>query len=324
MAKRTPGGRMTPAASLWRASTFPLFLLAALLLIVLPANGLHTHRWAHGHSRVERVLHKLVTRESDWDAFKRKGQALHCAMDGDQEAANHAVAAPTSRWTDYGDLHRYGWVVDPDRDAGLTLAQELLEDTFEELNIDADQNTRILISQSRPVTVDGKKYKESEGSYQSLFNVDAGMIVADDNSSPENEQPDWVKEAFVPLRQWSDVIFLLWKRVAKSNAGGLRHIFQSIVANQQTLNIMRQAIGEADDFKDWDKYSPIQENGRTFRPGSDEYYALLYSPNGRGIGWMLTQHKTQLGLLTVSSITVFGSDGEPVLYFKIDPVEQSD
>jgi hypothetical protein len=87
---------------------------------------------------------------------------------------------------------------------------------------------------------------------------------------------------------------------------------------------MQQAIGEADDFKDWDKYSPIQENGRTFKSGFNKYYALFYSPNGRGIGWMLIQHKTQLGLLTVSLIMVFGSDGEPVLYFKIDPVEQSD
>jgi hypothetical protein len=88
---------------------------------------------------------------------------------------------------------------------------------------------------------------------------------------------------------------------------------------------MRQAIGEADDFNDRAKYSPMQEKGRTFRPGSDEYYALLYSPNGRGIGWLLTQHKTQLGLLTVSSITVFGSeDGDSALYFRIDPVKQND
>lgn len=131
-------------------------------------------------------------------------------------------------------------------------------------------------------------------------------------------------EDIVPLRQWSDVTFLLWERFTKGAPGGLRHMFQSIVINEQSLSTMRQAVGEADNFDDWDKYSPMQENGRTFRPGSDEYYALLYCPNGRGIGWLLTQHKAQLGLLTVFSITVFGADGEAMLYFKIDPVEQND
>ncbi|KAB8067803.1 hypothetical protein BDV29DRAFT_196156 [Aspergillus leporis] len=247
-------------------------------------------------------------------------------MDGDQEAANHAVSASTSQWTNYGDLSRYGWTVDTDRDAGDTMAQDVLEDAFEELNIDGDQNKKYKIIHSRPVTVDGKSYKETGGYYQSLFNVNAGLIVADDNSSPENEKKkeQWPKSDFVPLRQWSDVLFLLWERVAKDKTSGLSHVIRSIVINAETLATMRQAIGEAEDFSAWNKLSPMKEKGKTFRPGQDEYYALLYSPNGRGIGWLLTQHKAQLGLRTVSSITVFGADGEAALYFKIDPVEKKD
>ncbi|KAB8276174.1 hypothetical protein BDV30DRAFT_224558 [Aspergillus minisclerotigenes] len=235
-------------------------------------------------------------------------------MNGDQEAANHAVNAPISRWTNYGDLVRYGWELEKDRETDGSMGQALLEiSTFEALNIDADQNKKFLITQSRPVTLDGRQYKVSDGYYQSLFNAAAGMIVVDDVISPENaKHPDIPIENIVPLRQWSDVVFLLWDDSTKGAPGGLRHV------------IMRQAIGGANGFADWDKYSQMQENGRTFRPGSDEYYALLYSPNARGIGWLLTQHKTQMGLLTVSSITVFGEDGEAMLYFKIDPAEQSD
>ncbi|GAB1206381.1 hypothetical protein APSETT445_005066 [Aspergillus pseudonomiae] len=318
--------KTTPAASLWRARTFVLFLLATLLLFAFPVKGLHTHGRAHRHSRVERAPHKLVARESDWDIFKRKGRILHCAMDGDQEAANHAIpAAPISPWTNYGDLIRYGWKLGGTRDPDETMAQDLLQDIFEELNIDADQNKMIKIDQSLPVTVDNKNYEESGAEYKSLFNADAGLIVVDNVISPEHaKRKGTPMEDIVPLRQWSDVTFLLWERFTKGAPGGLRHMFQSIVINEQSLSTMRQAVGEADNFDDWDKYSPMQENGRTFRPGSDEYYALLYCPNGRGIGWLLTQHKAQLGLLTVSSITVFGADGEAMLYFKIDPVEQND
>ncbi|PIG79045.1 ankyrin repeat-containing protein [Aspergillus arachidicola] len=113
--------------------------------------------------------------------------------------------------------------------------------------------------------------------------------------------------------------------VPRCSRGGLRHVFQSIVINEQSSKIMRQAIGEANGFADWDKYSPMQENVRTFQPGANEYYyALLYSSNAHGIGWLLTQHKAQMGLLTVSSIIVSGEDGDVMLNLKIDPVEQSD
>ncbi|KAL4977185.1 hypothetical protein BDW66DRAFT_133004 [Aspergillus desertorum] len=84
---------------------------------------------------------------------------------------------------------------------------------------------------------------------------------------------------------------------------------------------MRKAIGEDDTFSDWASLSPLQGGGRTFRPGSQGYYALLNTPNGFGIAWFLIQHKAKLGVKTVSEITVFGADGERSLYFKIDSVE---
>ncbi|RHZ60825.1 uncharacterized protein CDV56_108825 [Aspergillus thermomutatus] len=310
MARRIPGVRTTPAASLWRASTLPLFLLAVLLLYILPANGLDTQRWPQGSLVVERTTDKLVARADNWDVYKEKGRRMHCAMNGDQEAAN-----------------QYGWVVDDDEDPDMAMGQDTLANAFEELNIDAEKNFLVRIDHSRAMTVDGKPYKESEAYYQSLFNMKAGLIVADDNKSPEYMQKNsnWKPEQFVPLKQWSDVIFLLWERAAReanSNVQNLEHIFRSIVINGDTLAIMRRAIGKPADFEGWGELRPMKEKGRTFRPGSDAYYALLYSPNGRGVGWLLIQHKAKLGLRTVSEITVFGgSDGEPVMYFKIEPVK---
>jgi hypothetical protein len=134
-------------------------------------------------------------------------------------------------------------------------------------------------------------------------------------------QKGWPADDYVPLRQWSDVVFLLWQHVAGSNARSLQHHIQCPISNDDTRTIMRKAIGEDDSFSDWDDLSPLQEGGRTFRPNSQEYYALLGSPNGFGIAWLLVQHKAQLGVKTVSEITVFGADSESSLYFKIDSVQ---
>lgn len=80
-------------------------------------------------------------------------------MDGDQEAANHAVPVPISKWTEYGDLVRYRWDLSKKRKTTDSLAQEVLEPMLPELNIDPDKNERMLISQSYPVTVDGRIYE---------------------------------------------------------------------------------------------------------------------------------------------------------------------
>lgn len=167
----------------------------------------------------------------------------------------------------------------------------------------------------------------SGGHYDSLFNLDDGLLVAESNSSPENEQHDWKEEQYPPLRKWSDVISLLWIDAAGSKAANLKHVIRSVVTNRETLSVMRRAVGEGEfdeKFQDWGKFDPIDTNGRTFRPSEDAFYALLYTPNGRGIGWSLIQHKAQLGIKTVSEITVFGANDSPMLYFKIDDVSLMD
>ncbi|KAL3464834.1 hypothetical protein BJX64DRAFT_286022 [Aspergillus heterothallicus] len=246
-------------------------------------------------------------------------------MVGNQQDAIQLLGADKAvgKWTEYGDLERYGWQEGSQTDTEGSLAQDALEEghIFEDLSIDAAQNKGIRIDHTKPVTVDGKPYSPSRATYQSLFNVDAGLLVADYNSSPKAENPSWPDDKFVPLKQWSDVIFLLWEHIAGSNARDLRHHIQCAVANEVTAGIMRKAIGVDDTFSEWDSLSPLHEGGRTFRPGSDAYYALLNTPNGFGIAWFLIQHKAQLGIKTVSEITVFGADGERSLYFKIDPVE---
>jgi hypothetical protein len=64
------------------------------------------------------------------------------------------------RWTDYGDLRRYGWIEEKDRDPVDSMAQDALEEggVFKELSIDADQNEKVRVDHSQPEVIDGKEY----------------------------------------------------------------------------------------------------------------------------------------------------------------------
>ena len=101
---------------------------------------------------------------------------MHCAMDGDQEAANQAVSRPISEWTDYGDVARYGWKLDEDAEIDDAMGQDLLEAAFEKLNIDADKNEIIKIDQIVPVTVGGNEYEV--GGFETLDYRDSRLTVS--------------------------------------------------------------------------------------------------------------------------------------------------
>lgn len=50
------------------------------------------------------------------------------------------------------------------------------------------------------------------------------------------------------------------------------------------------------------------ENAQVYGMDTDEGKAILGSPNGQGVGWLLIQHKSQLGMRTVQSVAVWGEE----------------
>lgn len=62
--------------------------------------------------------------------------------------------------------------------------------------------------------------------------------------------------------------------------------------------------------------------GTCYEASSDEGMALLGTPNGIGVSYLLIQHKEYLGHKTVESITVFELNEELMLLFAIADVEQ--
>ena len=111
----------------------------------------------------------------------------------------------------------------------------------------------------------------------------------------------------VPLRQWSDVVFLEWQQlcVAPSSKGdikGLRYIFRLLISNPDSQALMSKALENVGaKISQW----PGQDFGRSTKA----FKALLGSPNGSGVAWLLINHKEQLGKKTVWKITVFRHEG---------------
>ena len=110
------------------------------------------------------------------------------------------------------------------------------------------------------------------------------------------------------LRYSSDVVWALWKEQTNLHArepgtsAQIRHIITFDIDNELTKSIMNRALKELGLYRDpgWP--------GFEFSMDSDGAKAILGSPNGLGIGYLLGQHKKELGNMEVKFIRIFQSD----------------
>jgi hypothetical protein len=132
------------------------------------------------------------------------------------------------------------------------------------------------------------------------------------------------------LKAWHDIAFLQHKAVAKAkhaDLSNLNYVISSHVANKESFEILNWATGlDLDIFGSaipWDKRIEWDSN-------SDEFKAILASPNGRGVALLLITHKSTYGQLThVSKITAWCSsinpDDEQInLLFDIAKIDDDD
>ncbi|KAL1856561.1 hypothetical protein Plec18170_003529 [Paecilomyces lecythidis] len=300
---------------------FLIISLAALLVTLISSLGRIEKLERNGLLKTRDLDYNLTVNPKvliDWNTFMSKGNALSCAMRAtEQDAAQYLrPGVPVnSEFVNYGDLTAWGWDVRAQNDRSYV--ELTLELAYEELNMNTANNVLYIISHFNAVNVDGEEYPSTGAGYDSIYNVQDGMITAHSSHSPENRSPD--AKRYPKLKKWSDVTFLQWQHVAQGNVQNLNHIFQEGITNPETKAALARALGKPEDFDDWGQYRRPPA-WRSFYPGSDEYNALLYTPNLRGVSWLLIQHKQQLGRRKISKITLFTAGGYPCLYLKIDPV----
>ncbi|KAK3689917.1 hypothetical protein B0T22DRAFT_514714 [Podospora appendiculata] len=303
-----------------------VFLVAPLLLVFT-----HGHTWARHPAAVEikvssldkretslsdridaLLLHKrnatLFSRALSYQAATDKGIMLTCLMEEpdinnvqDYLTRNKPGISATSPWNDFGAIAANGWV--RDRISAPIFDPDEYVDIF---GGDEANNIYIKWDQAQEVVYQGVTYRPSGGEYGNLFNAEAGVIAADFNYSPQNNAPPGtLSNQIVPLRSWSDVVFLTWQQRCSSRGvavSSLRKIFRVTVSGTDSLNIITQAVAYEGGSMDASWGNKVR-----MPAGHPSFYAVLGTVNGN------------FGHLTITAVSYFFHDDSKNLYFEIAP-----
>ncbi|KAF2644693.1 hypothetical protein P280DRAFT_546125 [Massarina eburnea CBS 473.64] len=153
----------------------------------------------------------------------------------------------------------------------------------------------------------GGHYKNQHGMFEygfkQVLNPYAGAIVAVENCSPAYfSDDDYPVSA---LHFWSDVAFLQYRtacvqyeRMFKQPAADLKYILRQSIVNDDTCLLVGELFEKS-------KQKLTRWPGVEFPADSVGGKILLGCPNGAGVGFMLVQHKAQLGIKCVKNIRLF-------------------
>ncbi|KAL8781326.1 MAG: hypothetical protein Q9203_001241 [Teloschistes exilis] len=158
----------------------------------------------------------------------------------------------------------------------------------------------------------------SGGQYLQDYIPASGTIIAAENISPlqnlityfrDSSQPpataEQMRDLLPPLNRWSDIVWFVWaqKSGGDDRAGGLRYIFRDNIINNDTKGVIDQVFHIP-------SYSfDLPWPGKTFDIASeDDGKALLGTPHGAGIAWMMADHRDVLGPRGLK-VTCFTGDG---------------
>jgi hypothetical protein len=107
------------------------------------------------------------------------------------------------------------------------------------------------------------------------------------------------------VRAWSDVVFVEWQTQAAArnqDIKNLKWVFQYDITNEESQNIIRLAVGGEQNLI-WPGVAvPMtNEDGEP----NDAGRAILGTPNGVGVAYLLSTHRVQLGYRLIESVSVW-------------------
>lgn len=251
----------------------------------------------------------------DYNTAQRKGLRVLCLT------WNTVSTVAQSQWTDIRALSTYGWTQqDPNKRWDLRSSSDTdiapaLNDPAMRISTDPDDNFDITCYHDTDVTVGATMYPKTLGGYINIFNFKSGVIIARYNYGPDYEgrqrKPPVTGGAVTPLKQWSDIVFLLWQQHAGPDIKNLRYIFRWNIQNSDSKALLQQVLAKQklDEPRAWP--------GTRLLMDSPDAQAILGSPNGLGVAYLLATHKEQLGFKVVYSVSIFATEDDYSLCFEI-------
>ncbi|KAL8789484.1 MAG: hypothetical protein Q9213_001097 [Squamulea squamosa] len=148
--------------------------------------------------------------------------------------------------------------------------------------------------------------------YEVYYVPQWNAIISSDTRSPKymvqsingfNIPAAEVNKQIPPLNRQSDVIWAVWKTVAKF-PNDLRYIGRDSIINDDTRGIMN------DVFEKGPTKKPVTWPGLTFEIDTEEAQALLGTPNGLATAYILADRAKELGKRSLS-VTIWASYVDP-------------
>ncbi|KAK3625988.1 hypothetical protein LTR56_020104 [Elasticomyces elasticus] len=178
--------------------------------------------------------------------------------------------------------------------------------------------------------------------YASFMNPKAGLILCVNNYGP-----DWkIKQAAAkvppqvigpapPMKQLSDILFFQWKMACAKHPDGnnvvsspltrLKYIFQRGIADAETIRVVDVITSIPNQgIIAWPGryYSFTQDNEPNDMKKSFAF-ALLGTPQGASVSFLLLQHSDDLGLKVPKGVRVFGTPGDRNMMFYLETPDQN-
>jgi hypothetical protein len=255
---------------------------------------------------------KLTKKEFTYLEAVSKGQKLLAMMRANDRDAGHMMNPPRfsaeSDFLDQEALNRWGY---RRTYSTLTLlSTHFLRVALEALDMygkDMELNGQELSFEHLVDTGHGDMvYPFSKALFASTINREYGILIAEANFGPRDR---W-EGAGVPilplLQHWSDVAYLQWTPpYCQPNNTELNYVLRSSIRNHNTVllvqHIMRDYRHSTNQTASW---LPSGPRGLNFDVNTEQAEALLGTPNGSGVAWLLIQHKGPLGHKVAEKITL--------------------
>ena len=98
--------------------------------------------------------------------------------------------------------------------------------------------------------------------------------------------------------------WILWANQAQQRGlspGTLKYIFKNFITTQSTEGVIEMAANPGRTRDLFEKPWP----GYRYAKGTEEFQALLGTPHGKGVVWVIIQHPNELPNKDIESITTF-------------------
>ncbi|KAI4190528.1 MAG: hypothetical protein LQ346_004904 [Caloplaca aetnensis] len=287
-------------------------LLAVFLCtfpFISPASGLHHHGQEHllerGDQRgaqdgsqkaaihLELISYHLNTSTSDLSsALLKRVDALDfpnlvCKGDEVIRTVIGRTAPPERVWR-HSDLDN-GWgSTDLDFLPGVRGIEPALQEF--EIPYDTRHGRYQWWEQWKRFTIgsDPRQYEPTGGRYRNSYIVagEKSMIICHSSFSPRQQARPG--QPFPELYRWSDVVWLAWAQIAGNQKSQLRYIVHDDIVTPATRKWMEyiEVASPDTNFLPWP--------GQLYDLQSDEGKALLATPHGVGLAYMLADHRYEL------------------------------